>query len=59
MREVSALLYLPGHRRARHRCESGLVSGTVTYEPEPLDDPAPGQVLLRRARPWGPVTVDL
>jgi ferredoxin-NADP reductase/MOSC domain-containing protein YiiM len=42
-----------------HRCESGLVSGTVTYEPEPLDDPAPGQVLLCCARPLGPVTIDL
>jgi ferredoxin-NADP reductase/MOSC domain-containing protein YiiM len=42
-----------------HRCESGLVDGTVAYEPEPLDDPAPGQVLLCCARPRGPVTIDL
>ncbi len=42
-----------------HRCESGLVDGAVDYEPEPLDDPAPGQVLLCCARPRGPVTVDL
>ena len=42
-----------------HRCESGLVEGTVDYEPEPLDDPAPGQVLLCCARPRGPVTIDL
>ena len=41
-----------------HRCESGLVDGEVVYEPEPLDDPAPGQVLLCCARPRGPVTVD-
>ena len=32
-----------------HRCESGLVSGAVTYEPEPLDDPAQGQVAPPRA----------
>jgi ferredoxin len=42
-----------------HRCESGLVHGAVAYEPEPLDDPAPGQVLLCCARPRGPVTIDL
>ncbi len=42
-----------------HRCESGLVDGTVAYDPEPLDNPAPGQVLLCCARPRGPVTVDL
>jgi ferredoxin-NADP reductase/MOSC domain-containing protein YiiM len=42
-----------------HRCESGLVDGAVAYEPEPLDDPAPGQVLLCSARPRGPVTIDL
>ena len=42
-----------------HRCESGLVDGAVAYEPEPLDDPAPGQVLLCCARPQGAVTIDL
>ena len=42
-----------------HRCESGLVDGAVDYEPAPLDDPAPGQVLLCCARPRGAVTVDL
>jgi ferredoxin-NADP reductase/MOSC domain-containing protein YiiM len=42
-----------------HRCESGLVDGAVAYDPEPLDDPAPGQVLLCCARPRGPVTVDI
>jgi hypothetical protein len=31
----------------------------VTYEPEPLDEPAPGQVLLCCSRPRGPVTIDL
>jgi ferredoxin-NADP reductase len=42
-----------------HRCESGLVDGAVDYEPEPLDEPAPGQVLLCCSRPRGPVTIDL
>jgi ferredoxin-NADP reductase/MOSC domain-containing protein YiiM len=42
-----------------HRCESGLVDGAVDYGPEPLDDPAPGQVLLCCSRPRGPVTIDV
>ena len=42
-----------------HRCESGLVHGAVDYDPEPLDDPAPGQALLCVARPRGPLTIDL
>ena len=42
-----------------HRRESGLVDGSVAYEPEPLDAPAEGQVLLCCSRPRGPVTIDL
>ncbi len=42
-----------------HRCESGLVDGAVTYDPEPLDQPGAGQLLLCCARPRGPVTIDL
>ena len=42
-----------------HRCESGLVDGDVDYEPAPLDEPAPGQLLLCCSRPRGPVTIDL
>lgn len=37
-----------------HRRESGLVDGVVSYAPDPLDDPAPGQVLLCCSRPRGP-----
>ena len=42
-----------------HRCESGLVDGSVAYEPEPLDAPPPGQVLLCCSRPRVAVTIDL
>lgn len=42
-----------------HRCESGLVDGAVSYEPEPLDAPAPGCALLCCALPAGDVTLDL
>ncbi|CAG4894575.1 MOSC and FAD-binding oxidoreductase domain-containing protein [Paraburkholderia gardini] len=42
-----------------HNCESGLVSGTVSYGPEPLDMPAQGNVLVCCAQPVGDVVVDL
>ena len=42
-----------------HSCETGLVSGLVTYEPEPLDPPAEGNLLLCCARPEGDVVVDI
>jgi ferredoxin-NADP reductase/MOSC domain-containing protein YiiM/ferredoxin len=42
-----------------HNCESGLVSGTVSYDPEPLDLPAQGNVLVCCARPAGDVVIDL
>jgi ferredoxin-NADP reductase len=42
-----------------HRCESGVVAGAVSYDPEPLDLPAPGNALLCSARPIEDVTLDL
>lgn len=42
-----------------HNCESGLISGTVDYQPEPLDAPAQGNVLLCCARPRGDVVIDI
>jgi len=42
-----------------HSCESGLVSGGVIYEPQPLDMPATGNVLICCSRPIGDVVVDL
>jgi ferredoxin-NADP reductase/MOSC domain-containing protein YiiM len=42
-----------------HNCESGLVSGAVTYEPEPLDKPADGNVLVCCSQPIGDVVIDL
>ena len=42
-----------------HNCESGLVSGTVDYEPEPLDPPAEGNVLICCSRPRGDVVIDI
>lgn len=42
-----------------HSCESGLVSGTVGYSPEPLDQPAAGNVLVCCSQPSGDVVIDL
>lgn len=42
-----------------HNCESGLVSGAVSYGPEPLDMPAQGNVLVCCAQPAGDVVIDL
>jgi ferredoxin-NADP reductase/MOSC domain-containing protein YiiM len=42
-----------------HNCESGLISGTVSYRPEPLDAPAEGNVLICCSQPRDGVVVDL
>jgi hypothetical protein len=41
-----------------HNCGSGLLSGEVRYDPEPVDPPAAGNVLICSARPRGPVVLD-
>jgi MOSC domain-containing protein YiiM/ferredoxin-NADP reductase len=42
-----------------HSCESGLICGAVSYQPEPLDQPAEGNVLICCSRPQGDVVIDL
>ncbi len=42
-----------------HNCESGLINGSVTYQPDPLDSPAQGNVLICCARPQDDVVIDL
>jgi ferredoxin-NADP reductase/MOSC domain-containing protein YiiM/ferredoxin len=42
-----------------HNCESGLVAGAVAYGPEPLDQPAGGNLLLCCSRPVRDVVIDL
>ena len=42
-----------------HNCESGLVSGAVAYEPQPLDRPADGNLLICCSQPTGDIVVDL
>lgn len=42
-----------------HRCETAMVAGEVSYDPEPLDLPAPGNALLCCGRPSADVALDL
>jgi ferredoxin-NADP reductase/MOSC domain-containing protein YiiM/ferredoxin len=42
-----------------HSCESGLVSGSIQYSPEPLDAPADGNILVCCAQPKEDIVVDL
>jgi ferredoxin-NADP reductase/MOSC domain-containing protein YiiM len=42
-----------------HNCETALLSGTVRYDPEPLDPPAAGNILICCAQPLEDVVVDL
>ena len=42
-----------------HNCESGLISGAVSYQPDPLDPPAAGNVLICCSQPQEDVVIDL
>ena len=42
-----------------HNCESGLISGSVAYDPDPLDDPADGNLLVCCSQPLRDIVVDL
>jgi ferredoxin-NADP reductase/MOSC domain-containing protein YiiM/ferredoxin len=42
-----------------HNCETALLSGSVRYDPEPLEPPAEGNVLICCASPIEPITLDL
>ena len=42
-----------------HNCESGLVSGSIGYRPEPLEKPADGNVLVCCSQPIGDVVIEL
>jgi ferredoxin len=42
-----------------HTCETGLVAGTVSYRPDPVDAPADGNVLICCCQPTGDIIIDL
>ncbi len=42
-----------------HTCETDLLSGTVSYAPDPIDEPASGSTLICCSQPSGDLTLDL
>jgi ferredoxin-NADP reductase/MOSC domain-containing protein YiiM len=42
-----------------HTCMTGLIGGSIIYSPEPLERPAPGNVLVCCSQPNAGVTLDL
>ena len=42
-----------------HTCETGLISGAVRYQPEPLEPPADGNALICCSRPQDDIVIDL
>jgi ferredoxin-NADP reductase len=42
-----------------HTCETGVFSGSVSYEPDPVEEPAAGSALICCSRPSGDLAVDL
>jgi ferredoxin-NADP reductase/MOSC domain-containing protein YiiM len=42
-----------------HTCETGLLSGTVSYAPDPVEDPADGDILICCSQPSGDLALDL
>jgi ferredoxin-NADP reductase/MOSC domain-containing protein YiiM/ferredoxin len=42
-----------------HNCESGLVSGSIAYGPDPLEMPADGNILICCSQPIDNVVIDL
>lgn len=42
-----------------HTCMTGLISGSIVYNPEPLERPAPGNVLVCCSQPNVDATLDL
>jgi ferredoxin len=44
---------------AYHTCESRLIAGTAGYQPEPLEQPAEGNLLICCSQPQDEVVLDL
>ena len=42
-----------------HNCETGLIAGAVAYQPDPIDPPADGNLLICCSKPEGDVELDL
>jgi ferredoxin-NADP reductase/MOSC domain-containing protein YiiM/ferredoxin len=44
---------------ACHNCESGVLAGTISYSPDPLEPPPDGRILVCCSRPTSELTLDL
>jgi ferredoxin-NADP reductase/MOSC domain-containing protein YiiM/ferredoxin len=42
-----------------HNCETGLISGSVTYQPDPVEPPAAGNLLICCSQPQADIALDL
>jgi hypothetical protein len=42
-----------------HTCMTGLIGGSISYNPEPLEMPAPGNMLVCCSHPEANVILDL
>jgi ferredoxin-NADP reductase/MOSC domain-containing protein YiiM/ferredoxin len=42
-----------------HNCETGLISGSVIYRPDPVEPPAAGNLLICCSQPQGDIALDL
>ena len=42
-----------------HNCETGLISGSATYRPDPVEPPAEGNLLICCSQPQGDIALDL
>ena len=42
-----------------HNCETGLISGSVIYRPDPVEPPAGGNLLICCSEPQGDIALDL
>jgi ferredoxin-NADP reductase/MOSC domain-containing protein YiiM len=42
-----------------HTCMTGLIGGSIIYNPEPLERPSPGNVLICCSQPGAGITLDL
>jgi len=42
-----------------HNCETGLISGSVIYRPDPVEPPAAGNLLICCSQPQGDIDLDL
>jgi ferredoxin-NADP reductase/ferredoxin len=42
-----------------HTCETGLIVGAVAYQPDPVEPPGDGAVLICCSRPQGDIVIDL